>query len=164
MMKKYLWLLVMPMIVLSFTSAVLAEEDCDVDIGCSEEEPGTPEFKVESLTYDEFMKIRTDQKLKHTLVDVRPESSYNRGHIKGAKSLFVAYANYEDIQALLPNKDEVVIVYCASSKCKMSHYAATKLMSIGYKNVYDYNGGMYEWMMKGHPAEVVETATEPATP
>lgn len=163
-MFRYVFAFGIIAVMVSISTLVPAMEDCEVDVGCSDEEPVTQQFEVESLTYDEFMKIYSDKKLKHTLVDVRPESSYNRGHIKGAQSLFVAHATYEEIQEVLPNKDEVVIVYCASVKCKMSHYAATKLMSIGYKKVYDYNGGVYEWLLQGNPAEVIETQTEPATP
>lgn len=151
----------LPLVVICTAGSVQAEivvpDDCDVEVGCSDDEPVGFKMQVETLSYDDFFKIYSEDKLKYTLVDVRPQSSYNHGHIPGAKSLFVGGIPLEEIGQALPNKDQVVIVYCASQKCNMSHFAALKLMNAGYKKVFDFKGGIYEWLLKGNATDSIPT-------
>ena len=42
---------------------------------------------------------------------------------------------------------------CASFECHASPMAAKRLDQMGYKNVYDYEGGMKDWKGAGYPVE-----------
>lgn len=77
---------------------------------------------------------------KLTLVDVLPKDSYFREHIKGAISL--PLAELEEEAAKVLRKDDLIVTYCASFACQASTKAAEKLVSLGYKNVLDYKGGL----------------------
>jgi len=159
-MKRYFIFMGMLVFFLN-TACVFAEvNDCDVEVGCSDDDPVLAQKDVEVLSYDEFFKIYTENKLDYVLLDVRPKTSYDQGHIKGAESLFIPQTTPEQVGKILPDKDQVVVVYCASHKCNMSHYAALALLNAGYKKVFDYKGGIYEWLSKGNPIESVP-AKEP---
>lgn len=75
------------------------------------------------------------------VVDVREQSEYDSGHIENA--ILMPLGEIDDIaEAILPNKDSVVLVYCRSGN--RSATAAEKLISLGYNNVYDF-GGIIDW-------------------
>ena len=50
---------------------------------------------------------------------------------------------------LLPDKDQPIVVYCASPDCPASPNAAEKLINLGYSNVYDFEGGLTGWLNEG---------------
>ena len=73
------------------------------------------------------------------LIDVRSIQEYNEGHLPGAIQL----ADYEiqtKYQAILPNKDVKIIVYCQNGG--RSKKAYKKLKKLGYQNVYNLCGGL----------------------
>lgn len=76
-----------------------------------------------------------------TVVDVRTKAEYDEGHIQGA----ILLPN-ENIGSTVPNelpeKDAVILVYCRSGR--RSREAADKLLSLGYRKVYDF-GGIIGW-------------------
>ena len=98
------------------------------------------------LTYDErgFEQIteeaaREIMKKGGMLVDVRTAAEFEREHLDGAVN--ISYADiYTDAHRLLPDKEQVLIVYCATGK--RSGQAKMRLDSVGYKEVY-YLGGIY---------------------
>ena len=76
-----------------------------------------------------------------TVVDVRTKAEYNEGHIPGA--ILLPNENIgSTVPEELPEKDAVILVYCRSGR--RSRKAAEKLLSIGYRNVYDF-GGIIDW-------------------
>jgi rhodanese-related sulfurtransferase len=46
-------------------------------------------------------------------------------------------------------KDAEIVVYCAGPECPQSGYATEKLQTLGYENVYAYEGGIEEWKALG---------------
>jgi rhodanese-related sulfurtransferase len=60
-------------------------------------------------------------------------------------------ASEKDVQAAIPSKDSLVIVYCSSLACPASKSLADRLVAEGYTNVYKYPEGLQEWMRKGFP-------------
>ena len=80
------------------------------------------------------------------LIDVRSITEYNQGHIEGAINI--------DVQEILKitdsliynnasiSKNKKIIVYCRSGS--RSNSAATKLVELGYTNVYDL-GSIDNW-------------------
>ena len=77
----------------------------------------------------------------HTILDVRTESEFKGGHIKGAVLIPV-----DEIAARaekkLTDKNAVILVYCASGA--RSARAAKTLAGMGYTNVYNF-GGIMNW-------------------
>ncbi|MBE6150281.1 MAG: rhodanese-like domain-containing protein [Firmicutes bacterium] len=107
--------------------------------GCSSDT--TP--KVVKVNKDKAMELMNDGAL---LVDVRSLIEYNQGHIDKAINI--------DVQDILNmtdslvyenaniSKDKKIIVYCRSGSRSSS--AASKLIELGYKNVYDL-GSIDNW-------------------
>ncbi len=105
---------------------------------------------VKKITRDELMQmISSGQKFK--LVDVLEASHYEKEHIQGAISLPVN--EIEKKAKKLLKKDETVVVYCASFDCQASTNAAEKLLSLGYKHVLDYKGGLKDYKEANLPLE-----------
>ena len=82
------------------------------------------------------------------LLDVRTSEEYASGHIEGALNLDYSKIAQE-AEALLPDKDAPVIVYCAAAK--RSSQAFDSLKKLGYKNVYNLGS------MKNYYAEPMIT-------
>ena len=76
-----------------------------------------------------------------TIVDVRTAGEYEEKHIKGALLLPVESIK-ESPPKQLPNKDATLLVYCRTGV--RSRSASEKLISVGYRNVYDF-GGIVDW-------------------
>ncbi|WP_430886823.1 rhodanese-like domain-containing protein [Halomonas llamarensis] len=49
----------------------------------------------------------------------------------------------------LPDKQAILVVYCASEHCKRAGRAAERLASLGYTEVYHYSGGKRAWQTEG---------------
>ncbi|HEY9055242.1 MAG TPA: rhodanese-like domain-containing protein, partial [Rectinemataceae bacterium] len=86
------------------------------------------------------------------LVDVRTLEEYVGGHIAGAILLpYDAINAVSATAALGADKDREIILYCRSGR--RSSIAASTLVSLGYKKVYDL-GAIQSWpygTVKGQP-------------
>lgn len=86
------------------------------------------------------------------LVEALPARYYKDKHLPGAINI-----PHDDIRdtagALLPNRDAMIVVYCASTTCKNSGLAASELDRMGYTNVYEYIEGKEDWEAAGLPFE-----------
>lgn len=72
------------------------------------------------------------------IIDVRSSEEYNEGHIANAINIPV-----DTINTITYDKDDVIIVYCASGV--RSANAAKALVDQGYTNVYNLDGGLINW-------------------
>jgi rhodanese-related sulfurtransferase len=84
---------------------------------------------------------------KAIVVDVLKKEQYDKEHIKGAISIPLDDLEMEAPEKL--DKDDMIIVYCASFECPASTQAAQKLEEMGYNNVYDYKGGIKDYKEAG---------------
>jgi rhodanese-related sulfurtransferase len=83
------------------------------------------------------------------LIDVRSAEEYADGGIKGSVNINFNSADFEDqIQKL--NKEKPVLVYCLSGG--RSGSAANKMNSLGFKEVYNLQGGLVQWRSEGKTA------------
>lgn len=105
---------------------------------------------VKQITRDELLDLIGSGK-KFVLLDVLPEDSYFRAHIKGAVSL--PFAQIDEKTAGIFDKDELIVTYCGSFECPLSTKAAEKLITQGYRNVLDYKGGLKDYHAAGLPME-----------
>ncbi len=75
---------------------------------------------------------------KIVIIDVRNYDEYTEEHIKN--SINVPLNHIEDIDL---DKDTTIIVYCLSGV--RSKEASEQLISMGYTNVYNIDGGIINW-------------------
>jgi len=54
---------------------------------------------------------------------------------------------------ILPNKDALIIVFCASTDCVNSKIATDTLQQMGYMNALEYVEGKQHWREAGFPFE-----------
>jgi molybdopterin/thiamine biosynthesis adenylyltransferase/rhodanese-related sulfurtransferase len=81
-----------------------------------------------------------------TIVDVREDSEWEQGHLPGASHVSKSYIE-QQIEAVAPNRDEPVILYCAGGI--RSLFAAQTLAEMGYTNVASMSGGFQAWKGAG---------------
>lgn len=104
---------------------------------------------------DELEPISRDELLKRankgtvTVVDVRPESEYQSGHLPNSKNIPLS-----DLINKLNNlpKSKEVIAYCRGPHCILAFDAVAQLRSKGYK-ARRLEDGFPEWKQEGFPIE-----------
>ena len=72
---------------------------------------------------------------------------YDNGHIPTARIL--PPADIDRVLSLVADKDQAIVLYCASAACQNSHQAAAHLEKQGYRNVAVYPGGKADWVEAG---------------
>jgi TolB-like protein/rhodanese-related sulfurtransferase len=87
------------------------------------------------------------------LVDVRPLTDFESGHIPGSVSLSVAAALSSDSLGEVVGPEDPVIFSCYGKHCPYAAYAAAKARLWGYKRVYRFAGGFPTWQAAGRPIE-----------
>lgn len=84
------------------------------------------------------------------LVDVREESEWEAGHIRGA--LHIGKGVIErDIETQVPDTDAAIILYCGGGY--RSALAADNLRKMGYTNVSSMAEGWRGWNERGYETE-----------
>lgn len=96
--------------------------------------------EVQSIDGDTVYQMLQDQE-DFVLVDVREQDEYDEGHIPN--SILIPLGTIEkDFEIKVPSKDKKIVIYCRSGR--RSKEAYTKVVNLGYKNVYDL-GGIQDW-------------------
>jgi rhodanese-related sulfurtransferase len=100
------------------------------------------------ISQDEAVKMMNDQP-GCVIVDVRRPDEFAEGHIPGAVNvpnegiaLDMTDQQAEELYAQLPDKEQVILVYCRTGN--RSKEASAKLAKLGYTNVYEF-GGIETW-------------------
>lgn len=84
----------------------------------------------------------------HSATLVPEQSEYDESHIPGAVLLPVGSIDEDTAAAVIPEKDDTVLVYCRSGD--WSKTAAAALTELGYANVYEF-GGINTWPYDTEP-------------
>jgi rhodanese-related sulfurtransferase len=104
--------------------------------------------KIDSLTIDQLVeKIRSG---KVTILDVRPETEFNAGHIAHAVSIPID--QLPERLKELPKRNEI-IAYCRGPFCVYADEAVALLNKAGYKATR-LEEGFPDWSVMGLPVEV----------
>ena len=84
------------------------------------------------------------------VIDVRTPEEFGNGHLRNAKNIDWNGSDFEaGINSM--NKENPVFVYCLSGG--RSHSAAEKMRSLGFKTVYELDGGIMKWRGANLPEE-----------
>ena len=89
------------------------------------------------------------------LLDTRTAAEFNVSHLAGAR--FVDYEQFEkNAFADLP-REKPVVVYCTVGA--RSERVGERLKALGFKNVRNLYGGIFEWVNEGHPVRNAQGPT-----
>ena len=98
-----------------------------------------------SATYEQIdgakAKALMDSESGYIIIDARTQEEYDQVHIPGA-ILIPEYEIAERAEKELPDKDQLILVYCRSGR--RSKIAAEELVKLGYTNVKEF-GGIIDW-------------------
>lgn len=107
------------------------------------------EQKLKFLSKEGLFELMENRE-NFTLVEVLSKEDYDKGHLPMAVNIPV-----DKLEALapamLPDKQQRIVVYCSDFLCTASTGAARFLQSMGYVNVLDYKGGKDDWTKAGLP-------------
>ena len=100
------------------------------------------EFNTESIPYITVKELAIPEN-QAIFLDAREENEFKVSHLKNA--IHVGYNNFnlEAATKNLKDKDALIIVYCSLGI--RSEDIAEKLDSVGYTNVKNLYGGIFEW-------------------
>lgn len=82
------------------------------------------------------------------VIDVRTPQEYQEGHLANAKNIDWQGEHFEH-QVMGLDKSKPVFVYCL--KGGRSASAASKMRSMGFKEVYELEGGLDKWQAAKFP-------------
>jgi rhodanese-related sulfurtransferase len=98
------------------------------------------------------LQARLAQPSTPVLVDAFPERYFAADHLPGAVNVPHTVAD-DIVRARLPDRDALIVTYCANPACQNSHVLAHRLQVLGYRNVAVFPGGKTEWKEAGLPLE-----------
>ena len=106
---------------------------------------GEPEWIKKSYKEVDLIVAKSAQaKNSAFLVDARPYQMFLKETIPG--SISIPDTKLDELIGRFPlNKEEKIIIFCGGFKCGKSHKVANKLISLGYKDVAVFAGGVPEW-------------------
>lgn len=104
-------------------------------------------FTLESVTIDEL--IQKIELGKVTILDVRPETEYRKGHI--INSVSIPFDELFERLKELPKRNEI-IAYCRGPFCVFADEAVAMLTKAGYK-AKRLGEGFPDWAVMGLPIE-----------
>jgi len=99
---------------------------------------------VPLITIEEFL---NHEKINLHILDTREEDEFNVSHIKNARQVGNFWFDMRKIYDI--PKNATLIVYLSVGI--RSEKIGEKLISAGYKNVFNLYGGIFEWINQGHP-------------
>jgi len=107
---------------------------------CGQEKENDREAVYVNITAEEAKRIM-DSEEGYIILDTRTQAEYDEGHIPGA--IVISHDEIEEkAEQLLPDKDQLLLVYCRSGR--RSKLAAEALVELGYTNIKEF-GGIIDW-------------------
>jgi rhodanese-related sulfurtransferase len=99
-----------------------------------------------------FCVARIDCVLQHLgdrtayIIDAREDGDFNEAHLMGAIHLpsSAIYDNIQNVMAVVPGKQDLIIVYCGGGHCEASKNVGLVLREFDYRNVWLYEQGWEE--------------------
>lgn len=95
-----------------------------------------------------YITIKEFKELKNPIIlDTREQKEFDVSHIKNANCVGFDKFNSKKIKEKYTKFNDTIVVYCSIGI--RSEIIGTKLKKLGYKNVYNLYGGIFEWKNKG---------------
>ena len=116
----------------------------------------TSDKNLVTIEYDRFREL-VDLGPEHGVVilDVRPRSAYQQGHIPGALNIPMPEITRRDPRL---SEASVIVVYGPGLESPLAPAAAKKLIALGYADVLEFRRGLERWRDRG--GEIVESTSE----
>ena len=102
----------------------------------------TINFSIPVMGVDELVEMQEDV----ILLDARPQSEFDVSHIKGAKR--IGYKKIDEAALKGIDKDEQIVVYCSIGY--RSEKVGEQLLDMGFTNVSNLYGSIFEWVNEGN--------------
>lgn len=99
---------------------------------------------IKQLSADDFEELIRNKKTQ--LLDVRELFEFQQGHIKGAR-LIPSTRFEEEFEKAKIKKTDKLALYCRTGS--RSHFIAERLDDWGYKNLFNLEMGIVEWLDYG---------------
>jgi rhodanese-related sulfurtransferase len=99
--------------------------------------------KKSQLLAPQDFEVKMSQVKNYTLLDVRTQEEYDKGHLADATLMDFYNNNFKKELSKL-DKAKPVFVYCAVGG--RSGSTAKALIDMGFTEVYDLRGGMESWV------------------
>ncbi len=121
--------------------------------------PGAVNVSIDSIGFD------WDTAVKKSMAEIKEAEGKERKFVlidaeDGEE--YMPQSKLDELLVHLPrNKNHEVIFYCRRPSCTRSPLAARWALSLGYMNVYRYEGGWQEWSEKKMPVEGFEGLGNP---
>ena len=112
--------------------------------------------KSNLISADDFNKMIKNNK-SAIIIDVRTPEEFNQGHLRNSLNVNWFDENFDENLKIF-NKDLPVFVYCLSGG--RSSKANEKIQSLGFKNVYELDGGILEWRKNKLPEALLNNNYE----
>ena len=117
--------------------------------GCNGEKPKENIIETknsyEQITANQAKELM-EKETGYIINEARTQEEFDEGHIEGA-ILIPEYEISQRAEKELPDKDQLILVYCRSGR--RSKIASQALVDLGYTNVKEF-GGIIDW-----PYEIV---------
>ena len=107
-------------------------------------------YNSHSVPYISVEQLKAiQQKDSVILLDAREPEEFQVSRLKNAT--YVGYKDFsaEEIQQQFPDKDQPIVVYCSLGV--HSEKIGEKLQQLGYKNIQNLYGGIFEWKNNNYP-------------
>jgi rhodanese-related sulfurtransferase len=105
--------------------------------------------RIRETTAGEVLEGLNEGRAFH-VVDVREESEWEAGHIRGAIHLSKGIIE-RDIERTIPDPNAEIVLYCGGGY--RSALSADTLQKMGYRNVVSMAGGWRSWKENDYPTE-----------
>jgi rhodanese-related sulfurtransferase len=92
---------------------------------------------VPEITVDSLRKVKSEV----VLLDAREDNEYKVSHLQDAK--YVGYDKFDSKSVANIDKNAKIVVYCSVGY--RSEKISEKLIKMGFKNVSNLYGGIFEW-------------------
>ena len=106
--------------------------------------------KFQNVKPEQFDALRKADTNSTVVLDVRTTKEYREGHIPGSVMIDFSADDFEQQVARL-DKDKTYLVHCAAGG--RSTRACKKMEQLGFKKLYNLEGGMGAWEKAGKPVE-----------
>lgn len=100
------------------------------------------DFSVPVISVQELHDNQSD----YVILDTREKEEYDVSHIQGAK--YIGYKKFDKKEMAEIPKDAKIVLYCSVGY--RSEKIGKKLQKLGYTEVYNLFGSIFEWVNQGY--------------